>query len=155
MLGDILEINNNYLKVSNNINTNTGLINMYAKAVDNEKIYIGEIININKNTFDLKLIGEFINNKFVFGLTKKPALTSKISLLNNDEIKILFGINDYKPNNSLYLGKSALYQDYPIYLTIDKLFASHLVILGNTGSGKSCGSQDYFKIYFIKKMLAL
>ncbi len=151
MLGDILEINNNYLKVSNNINTNTGLINMYAKAVDNEKIYIGEIININKNTFDLKLIGEFINNKFVFGLTKKPALTSKISLLNNDEIKILFGINDYKPNNSLYLGKSALYQDYPIYLTIDKLFASHLVILGNTGSGKSCGVARLLQNLFYKK----
>ncbi len=150
MLGNIIDIENYYLTIINN-NSNNLLINMYVKILDATNFYVGEIVNIKNETIKIKLMGEIINNKFIYGLSNKPSLNAKVSLLSQEEIKILFGINNYTPNNSLYLGKSALYQDYPIYLNINKLFANHLVILGNTGSGKSCGVARLLQNLFYKK----
>ena len=42
MLGEILEIKDNYLIVKNN-NINQDIINLYVKIVDSKKQFIGEI----------------------------------------------------------------------------------------------------------------
>ncbi len=150
MLGEILEIKNNYITIQ--IPKDAGkLMNMYVKVVDSSTTFVGEIISISKESLGIKLIGELNNNSFRYGLTKNPSLNGKVELLNAEEIKVLFGINNYKPNNSLYLGKSYLYENYPIYLNINNLFANHFVILGNSGSGKSCGVARLLQNLFYKK----
>ena len=151
MLGEILEIRNNFIKIKNNTDVNNNIVNYYVKVQDKENTFVGEIITFTKEIIEIKLIGEIKDNKFIHGISNKPAFTSQVSLLSTEEIKILFGINNYKPEQKLYLGKSAVYKDYPIYLDINNLFASHLVILGNTGSGKSCGTARLLQNLFYKK----
>ncbi len=149
MLGEILEINNNHIIIKNN-NTEIRL-NSFVKITDTDEIYIGEIILIKENNITIKLMGVLRNNSFIYGVTRKPSFKATISLLNNEEIQILFGINSYTPNNGLYVGKSALYQDYPIYLNINNFFSNHSVILGNSGSGKSCGVARLLQNLFYKQ----
>ena len=151
MLGSILEISNNKLIIKKNENIRDDIINLYTKIIDNDRIFIGEIIAIKKEEIEINLVGEFINNKFIYGVNRKPSFNSKIELLDKDFIKILFGLNDYNPKKSIYLGKSALYEDIPVFANINNLFSNHLVVLGNTGSGKSCGMARILQNLFYKK----
>ena len=138
MLGRVIEIHNNYCYIEKN-NIKANIINLYVKIINDNEIYIGEVTNINPQYIIIKLCGEIINKHFIFGIRKKPNIDNEVYLLNNEEINIIFGINDYIAKKSLYIGKSSLYDNYPIYANMDNLFSNHLVILGNTGSGKSCG----------------
>ncbi len=150
MLGEILEINNNRVIVKNN-SALSNIVNLYVQITDNTNTFIGEIVSLNKETIDIKLNGEIINNKFIYGISKKPALNSQVELLKEEGINILFGINNYVPQKKIYLGKSALYKDFPFYADINPLFSNHFVVLGNTGSGKSCGVARLFQNLFYKK----
>ncbi len=151
MLGEILEISNNIVKIRNSLNTTDNIINYYMKIEDNNKFFVGEIITYTKEVIAIKVIGEIKDNKFIHGISSKPSFASKVSLLSPAEIKIVFGLNNYNPETKLYLGKSSVYENYPIYLDINNLFANHLVILGNTGSGKSCGVARLLQNLFYKK----
>jgi hypothetical protein len=150
VLGEILEINNNIviIKTSNVLNN---IMNLYVKIFKNDSVFIGEIISVNKNETKIKLLGEIINNKFIYGISNKPAFDYQVLLLNEEETNIIFGINNYKPETKLYLGKSALYKNQPIFADLNALFANHLVVLGNTGSGKSCGVARIIQNLFYKK----
>ena len=150
MIGEILEINSSSVLLKNN-NTLGNIMNLYVKVYDENMLFVGEIEKINKDIINIKLLGEIINNKFIYGVNRKPSFNFKVELLNDNEIKILFNLNTYNPKEKLYLGKSALYNDYPIYVDINKLFANHLVVLGNTGSGKSCGTARLFQNLFYKQ----
>lgn len=100
---------------------------------------------------ELKLIGEIKNNRFVYGVNQKCSFNSKVALLNDKELKVLFGIYNIDNRKKLYLGVSALYQNYHIYADINAMFSGHLVILGNTGSGKSCGMARILQNLFYAK----
>lgn len=154
MLGKIIEINNNYIILSKNNSIDNDIINLFVKISDTDKNFVGEIVSINKEFINIKLIGEIIDNKFIYGVNRKPSFTSLVELLNEDYLKILFGINNYKPNTSIFLGSSALYENIPIFANINNLFANHLVVLGNTGSGKSCGMARILQNLFYKKDLS-
>lgn len=151
MLGEIVEIKNNKLIVEKNNSIKEDIINLYVKIIDQDKVFVGEITGVNKSMIEINLSGEIINNKFIYGVNRKPAFNSKVELLPENEINLLFGIYDYNPRNSLYLGRSALYKDMPIYANINNLFSNHLVVLGNTGSGKSCGMARILQNIFYKK----
>lgn len=138
MLGEIIEITNHHIKLLSNKNQ-SNVMNLYAKIIDNNKIFIGEITAQNIKEIELKLIGEVKDNKFIYGVNQKCSFNSKVALLNDTELKILFGLFNFDSQKKLYLGVSSLYKEYPIYANINEMFSGHLVILGNTGSGKSCG----------------
>ena len=150
MLGEILEIKNYNLIVKKSSNISDDIMNLYVKITDKDKIFVGEIVALNKETFEIKLNGEIVDGKFIYGITRKPSFSSQIELLSMDLIQLLFGISNYVPEKKLYLGKSALYKDYPVYGDINNLFANHLVVLGNTGSGKSCGIARIMQNLFYK-----
>ncbi len=150
MFGEILEIKNNIVTIKNNGITKD-IMNLYLSISDKENSFVAEVIGLNKEIVTVKLLGEIINNKFVYGVNRKPSFTAKTELLSDTGLKILFGINNYIPNKSLYLGKSALYNNYPVYGSINDLFANHLVVLGNSGSGKSCGITRVLQNLFYKK----
>ncbi len=151
MLGEIIEIRNNIVILKKNENTLQNIVNLFVKIVDKDKIYIGEIVSYSKEIIEIKLSGEIINNNFIYGVSQKPSFDAVVTLLEEESLNILFGGNKYSPSTSLYLGKSALYKDYPIYVNINNLFANHLVVLGNTGSGKSCGMARVMQNLFYKQ----
>ncbi len=150
MLGEILEIKDNYLILKND-NITEDIINLYVKVFDAKRTFIGEISSFSKEKITIKLLGEIINQKFTYGISRKPSFTAQTTLLPENEIKILFGSSNYNPKTSLYFGKSVLYDNNPIFLNINDLFANHLVILGNTDSGKSCGMARLLQNLFYKK----
>ncbi|MBE6156784.1 MAG: DUF87 domain-containing protein [Firmicutes bacterium] len=154
MLGEIIEIKNNCLTIGKSKEAKIDIINLYAKIIDNDKQFVGEIIGVNKNEIGINLVGEIIDNKFIYGVNRKPSLDSRVNLLPENDINLLFGLNNYNPRASIYLGKSALYKDMPIFANMNRLFSNHLVVLGNTGSGKSCGMARLLQNLFYKKELS-
>lgn len=150
MIGEILEIRNNRLIVKKNNDLVSDVVNLYVEIHSNRKLFIGEITGITSDKLEINLIGEIINNKFIYGVNSKPSFNAQINLLPNSFLNILFGINEYSATNSLYLGRSALYNDMFVYANINKLFSNHLVVLGNTGSGKSCGMARILQNLFYK-----
>lgn len=101
----------------------------------NQRI-LGEIKDINETELSIKFLGEFENDRYIPGVLKKPSLNSTIRVINENELSILMGKNEV---SSLLLGKSPLYNKFPIYVNINNFFSSHVAIFGNSGSGKSCG----------------
>ena len=154
MLGEIIEIFGNKIVVEKNSSVKNDIVNLYVKITDNDKMYVGEIVGLSKNKIEINLIGEIVNNKFIYGVNKKPAFTSTVELLKQNFINLLFGLNDYNPRTSHYLGTSALYDNVPIFANTNSLFSNHLVVLGNTGSGKSCGMARILQNLFYKKEIS-
>ena len=138
MLGNILTISKNSAIVSINKNSGTqitDLINLHVIFEDQNKKILGEIDSIEQDTVKISFLGELTSNDFIGGLIKKPSLDAKIRIINEDELKILTGVE----NRSIRLGVSPLYNDFPLNVSIDELFSNHTAIFGNTGSGKTYG----------------
>ena len=119
MIGTIIKIENNliYLKPSINIYEYGNMINKHVVFEGNQK-----------------LIGEIINNSFIYSDINKPSFNSKCRLINKEDLDIIFSSNT--PDN-IKIGTSVLYKNYNINLAINPFFSNHFAILGNTGSGKS------------------
>lgn len=134
MIGTIIKIENNliYLKPSINIYEYGNMINKHVVFEGNQKL-IGEIININEY-IEIKIIGEIINNSFIYSDINKPSFNSKCRLINKEDLDIIFSSNT---PDSIKIGTSVLYKNYYINLAINPFFSNHFAILGNTGSGKS------------------
>lgn len=135
MIGIIIKIENNivYLKPSIDIYQYGNIINKHVIFEGNNKI-VGEIININDHFIEITVIGEIINNNFIYGNINQPAFNSKCRLINKEDLNIIFGTN---MQEYIKIGTSALYKNLDINLSINPFFSNHFAILGNTGSGKS------------------
>jgi len=127
MVGQITGIFGNKIIVEKNSNIKHDIINLYVKITDNEKVFVGEIIGLNKIEMEINLVGEIISGKFIYGVNKKPSFNAIVELLDESFLEILFGIKEYQPKTSLYLGNSALYENVPVFANINNLFANHLV----------------------------
>ena len=139
MLGTIEKIINNEitLKLGFDPKKTVNIINNYVIIQDQANSFIGEITGIDGQNCFIQLLGEYANNNFVYGVTKKPALSAKVNLIGTDYISKIVG-NETDANGTLYLGKSPYFDNININANINNLFSSHMAIFGNTGSGKSC-----------------
>ena len=135
MIGTILKIENNiiYLKPNIDVYEYGSILNKHVIFEGTNRI-VGEIININQQFIEINIIGEIINNNFIYGDTNKPAFSSKCRLINKEDLDIIFGTNT---ENYLSIGTSVLYKNVDIKLNINPFFSNHFAILGNSGSGKS------------------
>src|SRR5699024_5531708 len=72
----------------------------------------------------------------IFEVTSQyvPMIGNEVTLTTNEELKIIYGVEGMK--ETIFIGESII-EGQPIQLPINKLFASHIGIFGNTGSGKS------------------
>ncbi len=102
---------------------------------ENQRI-LGEIEEVNDNVIKIRFLGEFIGDKYISGVIRKPVMSSTIRQINNDELKSLMGIYSDK---TFILGQSAIYKGNTVYVDINDLLSNHMAIFGNSGSGKSCG----------------
>ena len=136
MFKEITSISKNYALVKIEGNINEDILNLNAVFEEKNKKILGEIEEIIDNNVKITFLGEFVNGRFYSGIIRKPSLTSKIRLINQEELNELVGAND---KYSMPLGLSPLYNNYPIRVNIDSLFSNHSAIFGNTGSGKTYG----------------
>lgn len=152
MLGKILEIKNNNITLEKSLDIdNNDLMNKYVKITDDNRLFVGEITGLSVDKIYITLQGELRNKSFVYGINNKPAFSSECTLMPEDDLKTLFYSEHSTSKGSLYLGKSVTYNNLNIFASINKLFANHFVILGNTGSGKSCATARILQNLFYKK----
>ncbi len=82
----------------------------------------------------LKVKGIIENNQFFVTSKYVPMIGNEVSITSKCDLNVVYGLNSEE--HYINIGKSIL-EDMPIKLSIDKFFASHIGIFGNTGSGKS------------------
>ncbi len=137
MLGKILFINDNSALIEYKAGANQGeLLNINLIFENDTQKILGEVVEIGDEKIRVKFLGEFINGKFVNGLLRKANLNSKIRAIKVDELKDIIGVES---KDTILLGSSTVYKGYYIYPSTNELFANHMCIFGNSGSGKSCG----------------
>lgn len=153
MFGKILKIDNNELTIENlGRKAISSLMNCHIVLEDEFRKVVGEIIYIDESLIKVLLVGEIVNNKFISGIIKKPSAISNIRIITMDELELIFGKNEINKNN-LLLGKSAIYKGLNISVSLNSFFANHSVIIGNTGSGKSCGIARILQNLFLSSSM--
>lgn len=86
---------------------------------------------------EVSIVG-YLNHKDIFehGISDMPLISNQAYILNENEIQNIFTF--FKdPLKTINIGEIIGYEDYNLNLDINKIFASHIGIFGNTGSGKS------------------
>ena len=145
MFKEISAISKNFAMVKLEGQSNDDLLNLNVVFEDGDKRILGEVEEISNGEVKISFLGEFREGKFFSGIIRKPTLSAKVRLINNDELGELVGSKDDK---SMILGLSPLYNDYPIKINIDDMWSNHSAIFGNTGSGKTYGVSRYVQNLF-------
>jgi uncharacterized protein len=104
-------------------------------------------------TLNVSLLGFFNKSEFERGIKEMPLIDNECYLLDRVEFN---KVHDFirKDDEPLTLGTLTLEKGQEIQVGIDSLFASHIGIFGNTGSGKSYTlAKIYFELFkkYIKK----
>ena len=153
MLGKIVSIQDNtvYIKLNVKLDEMQNIINLYALLEDVDRKIIGEIVDIKGDIAALNLVGELVNDNFLFGVSKKPSFKSICKLISKEKISNILGMPNYDEKKDLYMGISPVYDDLKIGVNINEFFSNHFAIFGNTGSGKSCSVARIFQNLFEKR----
>lgn len=112
------------------------LMNTHVVFEAPDQLILGEVDEVNDGFIKIRLLGEFHEGKYVSGVIRKPVMNSLIRLINNEELNAIVGVYD---ETTFKVGRSSIYKDYEVCADINNLFANHMAVFGNTGSGKSCG----------------
>jgi len=138
MFDKIVYMNDSYIFVTlkEGIDLRTNILNLHVAIIDQEKALLGEIEELSEGKAKIRMLGEFINGKLNSGVLRKPLLDAQIRSLKPEELPLILGSSQ---KDYLLLGESPYYQNAPVYVDINRLMGHHFAILGNSGSGKSCG----------------
>ncbi len=131
------------LKDSENITMN--LMNLHLVFEDETKKILGEVDDVNGDTVNASFLGEIVGDKFLGGTIRKPRLDAKVRVINKDEISLITGKDE---QGYMALGDTPFYDGTKVYLDVNNFFNSHFAIMGNSGSGKSCGISRLFQNVF-------
>ena len=138
------------IKMSDNTDVTTDLMNLHLIFEDNSKKILGEVIDIDGKVLKANFLGEISGDKLIGGNIRKPSLDSKIRIIDKSEIPLIMGDDT---TGFMELGMSPLYDGVPVYLNVNNFFSNHFAIFGNTGSGKSCGVSRLFQNMFHNQKL--
>lgn len=139
LFGKVLRIDNNIITVENlGIRDLSSLMNVHVIFETQFRKTVGEIVYGDSAIIKMLLVGVISDNTFVSGVIKKPSGITNIRIITMPELELIFGKNVLN-KSSLYLGRSAIYSNLNISVPLNSFFANHSAIIGNTGSGKSCG----------------
>ena len=148
MLGKIIAVIGDKVKVKLEANIYE-LDNLMGKNVvfesGNIKI-IGEILDGDTGNLEINLVGEIINDKFLYGSITKPAFNSVCRIITTEELNVMY--QNETNTNSIVMGTSVVYRDYRISLDVNAFFSNHFAILGNSGSGKSYSTSKILQSIF-------
>lgn len=83
-----------------------------------------------------KIVGFFVGNEFKQGNSgETPNIFDNVYTVSDHELLKIYSGTSY--SSSIAVGKYLYKKDLEFYIDINKFFASHALIVGNTGSGKS------------------
>ncbi len=124
------------------------LIGMVSKIIRKFGDIIDDTDEVeNDDIVKITLVGTLIDklgireNVFKRTLESVPEITAECYVMNNDDLSKFMSVlstSANSENSTLKIGQYALNKDATAYLDGNKLFQRHAVIVGNTGSGKSC-----------------
>ena len=129
---------NSYIKILKGFTQIIGKVNGEFIQEDNiyiDKSYTNESKKIRRILI-VSLLGFFHDGKFERGIKELPLINNDCYLINKvefEEIHNFVGKND----EALTIGTLTHEGGHEIKVGVNKLFASHIGIFGNTGSGKS------------------
>ncbi|MBI4719182.1 MAG: DUF87 domain-containing protein [Planctomycetes bacterium] len=91
----------------------------------------------------VQLLGEIKAGRFVRGVNEYPIVGDDVWVAVRKDFEAIFGTFDQllsgsKHPQSFTLGRFALNTDFEVKVLGSELFAKHVAVLGNSGSGKSC-----------------
>lgn len=168
--------------LGNYINTIDGIcfvgeVGSYVSIYEISRTIIAEIIGVDEKTqlsnvnemhkpnskrqVYLSLIGEIIDNKFYFGVSKMPLIFSEIHVISERDLMTMLevGMEELVVGEAngetrailLPIGKSVIFSDYDVKINIDKFFGFHFAVFGNTGAGKSNTVARILQNIFVKE----
>lgn len=133
------------VKLRDDADVTFNLMNLHVIFEDADKKILGEVDDMNGNTVKVRFLGEITNGRLLGGVIRKPTLDAKIRVINDDEIPLVTG-KDVRGN--MLIGGSPFYNERPVYMDVNGFFSNHFAIMGNSGSGKSCGVSRIFQNMF-------
>ena len=140
MFGKIMSIEENIVVLENTSGKlEANYINYHIVFPEVDRKIVGEITSIKEKEIAVLLVGEIKDDIFSTGVLKKPNFTSVPRLVYKSEVELFLGSQDISNKDNLYFGKSHIYEGFSICADLNDFFANHFAIIGNTGSGKSCG----------------
>ena len=140
MFGKIIDIYDNYVIIENATHKlDVNYVNFHVVFPENDRSVVGEIVGMNENEIKVFLVGEIKNDRFSSGVLRKPNFNSKPRIVYKSEVEKFLGSQDIGSSDTLYVGKSLTYDGFNVCANLNDFFSNHFAILGNTGSGKSCG----------------
>ncbi len=176
--GVIADVNSD---LGNYINTIDGIlfvgeVGSYVSIYEIGRTVIAEIIGVDEKTqlinsremikpnskrqVYLNLIGEIVEDKFQFGVSKMPLIFSTVHIVSQKELITMLEVGkeemkiSEKSNKTrailLTIGKSVIFPDYDVKINIDKFFGFHFAVFGNTGAGKSNTVARILQNVFVK-----
>ncbi len=153
MLGTIIGIEEDVvlLKLAINLKEFQNLINLHVVMEDNNQILVGEIIDIKGDIAYITLVGQIVNDQFVFGVMRKPSFGAVVKLISKEKIPMIISVPEYKEKEDIYIGQSPIYPGVKVGFEINPFFSNHFAIFGSTGSGKSWGIAKLIQGIFEKK----
>ncbi len=152
MLGTIIGTEENQVIIKLNVNLNQlpNLVNFHVIMEDDDMKIVGEITDVKDGIAYVNLLGEIVDNRFIFGVIRKPAFSSSVMLISKEKIPLIIGIDNYRDDTHLYIGESPIYEGIKLGVSINDFFSNHFAIFGSTGSGKSCSVARIFQNLFEK-----
>jgi DNA helicase HerA-like ATPase len=175
IIAEVYDNMGNYINVSDGIRF-VGEVGSYVSIYDVGRVIIAEIIGIDEKPqitnqlyskpnsnrqIYLNLLGEIIEGKFHFGVSKMPLIFSEVYIISENDLKIMLEVGDDEetvdPETGmtrtllLQLGKSVIFPDYSVKVNVDKFFGFHFAVFGNTGAGKSNTIASILQTIFLKK----
>lgn len=131
-MGAFLTINQNDIKIITTVSSEKIIDQQNTvKSIEFDNRYHKDSLN---RIITLKTKGVIEDNKFQVTSKYVPMVGNEITLTTKEELDIIFNLDVNE--ESIYIGKSLL-ENREINLSINKFFASHIGVFGNTGSGKS------------------
>lgn len=127
-----------YLKIRKGFETIVGKIEgeyINENIFENSKNYLDKREKIDR-ALEIKLIGYYDLDEFKKGIKELPLIDNECYLLSKEEY---VDIHKFVRKDDIPLNIGVLSSDesLPISVGVNSLFASHVGIFGNTGSGKS------------------
>lgn len=131
-IGAFLTINQNDIKIIASVSTEKIIDQQNTiKSSEFDNRYAKNSIN---RLITLKVKGVISEGGFEVTSQYVPMIGNEVTLTTKEELKIIYGVE--RVEETILIGESIL-EGQPIQLPINKFFASHIGIFGNTGSGKS------------------
>jgi len=118
------------------------------KYFSSRKDYVSGKEKIDR-TLKVSLLGFFQGKNFERGIKEMPLLDNECFLLHKKEFE---GLHDFIQDGDvpITLGTLSFEQGQDIRVGVNALFASHIGIFGNTGSGKSYTLAKIYRELFLK-----